>query len=574
MKNLHLSKEVSLPVDVITERIAAVGQSGSGKTYAAMRLAELMLDAGAQIIALDPMAVWWGLLSAANGKASGYPVHVFGGEHAHVPIVPEAGALVAEVIVSRGISAVVDIAHFTRSDQVMFSSSFAERFYELQVKVKRPVHIFFEEAHQFMPQNLPAEGRGGDPRKNPAVMLNRMERIVRQGRSSGVGCTMITQQPQAVNKAALNQAGTLIAMRTMGKHERKAIGDWMADKATDDSQLKLDQMLPKLGTGEAWIASPHFLGLFVHTHISKKTTFDSSATPRFGVKLEAPKVLADVDVEALREAMKTVVEEVEKDDPAPLRRRIAELERLVAAKPAAPPPLRVPVFSENDKAQLIELEHQMLSATRALHDLQGAVACVNIGLPALSPQPPRELVLDRAGFLGLEPTTGKAPKLEGTGLKKGAREMLRELAALHPKSLTRRELATRVVMAHAGGSTGDYIGALKKLCLVEDDERGDLRATRDGLETAGDVRAKSPGEIVALWKGTPKFKRGARQMIDAVMEKPGRVFSREELAEKAGMEAAGGSTGDYIGALVQSGCADKVGTNQWVAGHALFFGDT
>lgn len=575
MKDLILSKEVSLPVDVITERIAAVGQSGSGKTYAAMRLAELMLDAGAQIIALDPMAVWWGLLSAANGKASGYPVHVFGGEHAHVPIVPEAGALVAEVIVSRGISAVVDIAHFTRSDQVMFSSSFAERFYELQVKVKRPVHIFFEEAHQFMPQNLPAEGRGGDPRKNPAVMLNRMERIVRQGRSSGVGCTMITQQPQAVNKAALNQAGTLIAMRTMGKHERKAIGDWMADKATDDSQLKLDQMLPKLGTGEAWIASPHFLGLFVHTHISKKTTFDSSATPRFGVKLEAPKVLADVDVEALREAMKTVVEEVEKDDPAPLRRRIAELERVVAAKPAAAPPHRieVPVLTQANKDQLIEVEHQLLNATRALHAMQADIAQVALKLQP-APQPPRELVLDRAGFLGLEPTTGKAPKLEGTGLKKGAREMLRELAALHPKSLTRRELATRVVMAHAGGSTGDYIGALKKLGLVEDDERGDLRATREGLETAGSVSAKSPGEIVALWKGTPKFKRGARQMIDAVMEKPGRVLSREELAEKAGMEAAGGSTGDYIGALVQSGCADKVGTNQWVAGHALFFGET
>lgn len=580
MKDLILSKEVSLPVDVITERIAAVGQSGSGKTYAAMRLAELMLDAGAQIIVLDPMAVWWGLLAAANGKSSGYKVHVFGGEHAHVPIVPEAGALVAEVIVSRGISAVIDIAHMTRSEQVMFSSAFAARFYELQIKVKRPVHIFFEEAHQFMPQNLPAEGRGGDPRKNPAVMLNRMERIVRQGRSSGVGCTMITQQPQAVNKAALNQAGTLIAMRTMGKHERKAIGDWMADKATDDSQLKLDQMLPKLGTGEAWIASPHFLGLFVHTHISKKTTFDSSATPRFGVKLEAPKVLADVDVEALREAMKTVVDEVEKDDPAPLRRRIAELERLVAAKPAAAPPLRVevPVLTQAHGDQLIEVEHQLLAASRAFRELQSDLAAITERKPVAgtTPEHPAPWLpgepMPNARYV--TPVSPPAPKLEGTGLKKGAREMLRELAALHPKSLTRRELATRVVMAHAGGSTGDYIGALKKLGLVEDDERGDLRATREGLETAGAVSAKSPGEIVALWKGTPKFKRGARQMIDAVMEKPGRVFSREELAEKAGMEAAGGSTGDYIGALVQSGCADKVATNQWVAGHALFFGDT
>jgi hypothetical protein len=40
-----------------------------------MRLAELMLEVLAQIIALDPMGVWWGLRSASDGKSSGYPVH-------------------------------------------------------------------------------------------------------------------------------------------------------------------------------------------------------------------------------------------------------------------------------------------------------------------------------------------------------------------------------------------------------------------------------------------------------------------------------------------------------------------
>lgn len=399
MKTLPLSPDVHLPLEAITERIAAVGQSGSGKTYAAMRLAELMLDAGAQVVSLDPMGVWWGLLSSADGKASGYPVHVFGGEHAHVPIVPAAGALVAEVLVSRGISAVIDISHFTNSDQVMFSSAFAERFYELQVKVKRPVHLFFEEAHTFLPQNLPAEGRGGgDPRRNPAVMLNRMERIVRQGRGQGIGCTMVTQQPQAVNKKALNQAGTLLAMRTMGKHERKAIADWMADKATDESQLKLDQLLSKLDTGEAWVASPHFLATFKHTKVSKKVTFDSSATPKFGVKLSAPKVLAPVDVEALRAAMSTVVAEVEKDDPKVLRKRIAELERELTKKPAAPAPkvetVEKPVLTE---LQLKRLEdavrsfNQAVLSTPSVADLLDVVKPIEAGMAAFKAPPPRNI---------------------------------------------------------------------------------------------------------------------------------------------------------------------------------------
>jgi hypothetical protein len=562
MKDLRISKEVAVPVDAVTERLAFVGQSGSGKTYAAMRLAELMLEAGAQIIALDPMSVWWGLLSAADGKASGFPVHVFGGEHAHVPIVPEAGALVADVIVSKGISAVLDIADFTISDQVMFASAFAERFYDLQRKGKTPVHLFFEEAHNFLPQNLPADGRGGDPRRNPAVMLNRMERIVRQGRSHGIGCSMITQQPQAVNKKALNQAGTLFAMRTMGKHERKAISEWMADKATDAEQLDVDGLLPKLATGQAWLASPHLLNVFRRVHVTKKTTFDSSATPKFGVKLEAPKVLAEVDVEALREAMKTVVVEAEQDDAGALRRRIAQLERELADRPApAPERVIVPIIGPDVAVGLKALVTAIGELFQKYPTDAGNAA------PAPAPRPPLEWPHGAAVVLAAR-QAGKAPKLEGTGLKKGAREMLRELAALHPRSLTRRQLATRVVMAHAGGSTGDYISALRSTGFVEDDENGDLRATAEGLKAAGPVAPKSPTEIVSLWKSRPNFKRGARQMLDAIMSASS-PLSREQLAEAANMEASGGSTGDYISALVSSGCVNKNGKG-YIAGHALF----
>jgi hypothetical protein len=578
VKTLKLSKDVELPVDVVTERLALVGQSGSGKTYAAMRLGELMLDAGAQIIALDPMAVWWGLLSAANGQASGYPVHVFGGEHAHVPIVPEAGALVAGVIVERGISAVIDIANFTRSDQVMFSSAFAERFYELQVKVKRPVHLFFEEAHSFLPQNLPAEGRGGDPRKNPAVMLNRMERIVRQGRSQGVGCSMITQQPQAVNKAALNQAGTLIAMRTMGKHERKAIGDWMADKATDDSQLKLDQLLPKLGTGEAWVASPHFLSLFKHTHISKKTTFDSSATPKFGVKLEAPKVLADVDVEALRESMKTVVEQVEKDDPAPLRRRIAELERQLATKAKVVEQVEVPVLKG---AELKALEAAIAKATtvhqkllEGLDPLQNALELANGALYRLS-KPAVKVAAPSNGHAHARPVlqtpvpaiASTVPTIDGCDL--GARKMLAELAAVHPAALTRRELATRTVMAHGGSSFRTYISQLRSRGLVEDSAGGDLVATAAGLEAAKGAKPASRNELVALWG--QKLDRAARVMLDHLLgaQQP---LQKDQLAELANVTPGGSSHRTYLSQLRSAGLMEAEGRGL-VAGHALFIGE-
>jgi hypothetical protein len=44
---LKLADDLSLPLDVVTEKLAWLGRTGSGKTYAAMKLAELMLAAGA-----------------------------------------------------------------------------------------------------------------------------------------------------------------------------------------------------------------------------------------------------------------------------------------------------------------------------------------------------------------------------------------------------------------------------------------------------------------------------------------------------------------------------------------------
>lgn len=104
-------------------------------------------------------------------------------------------------------------------------------------------------------------------------------------------------------------------------------------------------------------------------------------------------------------------------------------------------------------------------------------------------------------------STGQAPELEGTGLKKGAREMLRELAA-RPISMTRRHLATRVIMAHSGGSFSDYLSALRSAGFIEDDANGDVIVTAAGLKAAGAVSAKSSGEIAALWKSRGKFAAG------------------------------------------------------------------
>lgn len=595
VKRLQISSEVAVPVDVVTERLAVVGQSGSGKTYAAMRLAELILDAGAQVIALDPMGVWWGLLSSAGGKSSGFPVHVFGGEYAHVPIVPEAGALVADVLVQRQISAVIDLSHFTRSEQVQFALAFAERFFKLQVKAKQPVHVFFEEAQTFMPQNLPPEGRGGDPRKNPAVMLNRMELLVRQGRSQGVGCTMITQAPQAVAKSCLNQAGTLFAMRTMGAHERKAIAAWMADKATDTEQLDVDALLPKLKTGEAYLASPELLQVFRKVKITEKVTFDSSATPKFGAVASTPKVLADVDVAALRDAMKEVVDQVEADDVDALKRRIVLLERQAKQRTAGVVEqkiVQVPVVSAKDRQAMERLTRQAEALGTQLSSLHDRFAPLRISVEDLKARLKQVLTakVDEPRRLVVPPAQVPAPiaraavahvaKVNGAtgaqhaagdvaGLSKRALDMLRELVAAFPKGLTRKQLATRSLL-RVNRNFRLYQAELRNAGLLTDDDNGDLIATDAARKLIGVVQPKTLGDLVAQWNGLLSNK--ASVMLSAVLGKP-EGLTRAELAHAAGLQGVNRNFRLYQAELRNACLIEPVAGGRFVAGGALFLGE-
>jgi hypothetical protein len=66
--------------------IALLGKKGRGKTYTAKGLVEGLLQMGRRVIVLDPLSVWWGLKASANGRSPGFPIVVFGGPKADIPI--------------------------------------------------------------------------------------------------------------------------------------------------------------------------------------------------------------------------------------------------------------------------------------------------------------------------------------------------------------------------------------------------------------------------------------------------------------------------------------------------------
>jgi hypothetical protein len=314
-KKLQLADALSLPIDAVTQTFAFLGRRGSGKTYGATKLAELMLDAGAQIAVLDPVGVWYGLRLAADGKTPGIEIPVFGGLHGDLPLESTAGALIADVLVDRGISAVIDVSQMISSEQARFATAFATRLFDRRKSAPAAMHLFIEECQEFIPQN-PMEGE--------KHMLHAFQRLVKLGRNFGIGISQISQRPQEVAKKVLNMSEVLLAFQMTGPQERKAISAYVDERGADDDVI---DVLPKLQVGHAHVWSPQWLQVSETVHIAQKRTFDASSTPKVGAKATEARPLAPIDLEKLRTAMAATIEKAKADDPKLLRAEIARLKR-------------------------------------------------------------------------------------------------------------------------------------------------------------------------------------------------------------------------------------------------------
>src|SRR6185312_13986395 len=111
------------------------------------------------------------------------------------------------------------------------------------------------------------------------------DRIVRRGRNSGVGMTMISQRPQVVNKDTLSQVEVLICHRLLHKLDRKNVKEaWVEGHDEGGHAEEFMGSLASLERGTAWVWSPSWLNVFVRVHMRERETFDSSATPKIGEK--------------------------------------------------------------------------------------------------------------------------------------------------------------------------------------------------------------------------------------------------------------------------------------------------
>jgi uncharacterized protein len=280
-----------LSADALDDRIAIVGTAGSGKTYAAKGFVERLLDSGAQVAIVDPLGVWWGLRASADGAAAGYPVVVFGGRHADVPITAEMGAALGRMIAIEALVCVIDLSELgSNAARRRFMAVFSEALYEAN---EEPLHFVLDEADLWAPQR-PIKGWEG--------LLGHIEEIVRRGRVRAFIPWLITQRPAVVHKDVLSQADILIAMKLTASQDRDAIGAWIEGQADRQEGKRILGDLPRLQRGEGYLWAPGH-GILDRVAFPGIRTFDSSRTPKRGERLAIPRTLAEVDLTAIIAAL-------------------------------------------------------------------------------------------------------------------------------------------------------------------------------------------------------------------------------------------------------------------------------
>lgn len=541
LDGLNVADGVSLPLDFVTSSNGVLAKKGAGKTSAAIVLIEEMYAAGVPVVSIDPKGDHYGIRTSADGEHAGLPIPVFGGRHGDIPLEPTAGAVVADLVINEGISCVLDVSEFTKADVRRFLHAFGDRLYRQAERT--PMHLFLEECHEYLPQQV----RGED-----AMLVNTWQRIVKQGRFKGLGVTMLSQRSAAVNKDVLTQIDNLFVLRTTAPQDRDAVKGWIDTHA--DSRAILAE-LPSLQNGECWLWQPE-RGEPIKFTFRRRRTFDAGATPKMGETRVTPKTIADVNLDAISAAMAETIERTKAEDPATLKAELATVRRKLAEAEKRPGETVEKVIEK-----IVEVTVPATLDPTATKEFRDAVRALRRAVDALDAlgggeQPPAASRphLERRPQARATPTVS-AGEGSGVELRSGARRMVESLGRMAPLRLTKSQWGTVARLKTSGGTWSTYISDIRRAGLIDETSAGYTLTDAGFAYLGGRPAPMSPEELQDHYRSI--LRSGAVKMLDALIEAHPRAMSKSELGEAAGITISGGTFSTYLSDLIRNGLAER-----------------
>jgi hypothetical protein len=556
-----------IPFAALDDRLGFVGTAGSGKTYNASACVERLLDAGARVVVVDPLDVWWGLRLNAEGAApSQYSMPIFGGAHADLPITERAGALIGETVASMAESCIVSLGSFgTKAAERRFMLAFLDAIY--RKANGEPVHLIFDEADLWAPQKT-----------SEPMLQARMEEICRRGRIKGLIPWLISQRPAVISKDVLSQVDGLIAFKLTSSQDRDALEGWIEGQADRQQWKDIRATLPTLqqGRGVVWLPGR---GVLTTESFPSKRTFDSSRTPKRGEKKRTA-ALKPINLGVLKERLAGIEAEAKANDPKELKAEIAKLKSELA-KAARDVQVVDPAALEKAEERGFDRAKKQLTAAaeRQIHEVHLNILQVM-----------RERIAPLDALLDDEIKRAKAAKIELAKAVQFApapplpaprpvasrptpqrtqyarddadrplgaeRRPLSVLASVYPAGMTEAQWAVAAGLKRSGGTWAAYVSRLRTAGRIEQ---------RDGLFFATDIgiadlggqipTMPAPGpELVEYWASRIS---GVGPMLRFLAANYPHWVSREELAEELNLAAGGGTFSAYLSRLRSPGLIEE-----------------
>jgi hypothetical protein len=551
-------------VDTIgARRVGILATSGAGKTYALMRLIELLWARKSPFVVLDPAGNFWGVRAAKTGKGRGIDVPVLGGLHGDHPLQKGSGRVVAEFLSKTGGSLVLDHSHFTTNERQEFSLAFIQRLLEQARRNRRVFTVIVDECQDYFPERLKG--------KRSAEVRDEFERAVLQGRNFGLGFVMASQAPQNVYKRILNLAELLLVGRLTGEHERTSVERWVKDKGVSGKAALSD--VPKLENGAFFAWSPEWLDFFQRVRTTERVTFDSSKTPELGAVAPAVTAMDPGMLSALGAALEASVTpaESEDDDVEPAKAARSRRAPKGGARPFVEAKERELLsrvqelggLLETASDRVVQLEGELEDARDVIghaHGLSDKLRALLEAWPPTVYEPssakpnghvtPRESVRKESGkhtakvvadaraverYVEQKRTIAQAGP-PANGIDKGMAAMLGVLAA-QKEPIDRKRLG---FLAGYSPRVSTFRGILTRLrqAAYIDGSADALVITPLGRSKAPKVELPPKGgqELFEWWIAHPKVDTCMRKILWGLWNSPRGKLGRRQLAERSGID--------------------------------------
>ena len=555
---LKLSDKLSLPGALLAQHMAVLGKTRSGKSSVMRLFVESLLARNERVCVIDPKGDWHGLRSSADGKHAGYPVVIFGGQKADIPLNAHAGASVAELVANGNRPCVIDLGGWMVGERTRFFIDFASTLFK---SITQPLRLVIDEVHNFAPQ-----GKVQDP--EAGKMIHWSNRLASEGAGKGLVILSASQRPQKVHKDFLTCAETLVAMRVIHPLDRNAIKEWI-DGCPDPAKGKeVLSSLASMERGEGWVWSPEAGFGPERVKFPMFNTYDSFAAPVVGKQFSTQlKGWASVDLEDVKAKMAATIEKAKADDPKELRKKIAELEKQLKEKGAAaakPVVDQVAIDRAVEKAtdrikssvmqMASRIDRDLIATARKLDELRTHVDQEYQKISGLKVKAEIAQAItharkqDEAAPPRSNPRPSKPSSPGDSTITGGLRRMLIALAQ-RPQGLSAKQLGVRAGLSSTSGTFGTYLGKGRSEGWIDGD-RGLLNITGDGIIALGSNFEPLPTgrDLLAFWLGE-LGESGAARMLRVLADNYPRSMSREEIGEAAGISHTSGTFGTYLGKL-------------------------